>query len=284
VNHLSQKSDPMPDSLIDLLMSMSGNMTNARSTMETALADERTRQHDALDEAYWSMLEYEDDTYGTSDYISLLEKMNTFNSECAIVELLMQDGQWKAALVRAQNIPNLVDLTKSTKREYVIYLPWVSLLGNIHLSGRDLNAMTASEFQQLETIAQKFDTYAAVAAQEVLNQWNDTHYFVPPAFGKRGQVRTVKNQNTVSNFFVEAFPNPANFMLHLRIKYPLPTSQNCTLIVSDIFGKETIRISLNPQLSEYVLDTTNLANGLYLYNIIIPDSTIQIDGKFEVLR
>jgi hypothetical protein len=210
--------------------------------------------------------------------------MNTFNSECAIVELLMQDGQWNAAQVRAQNIPNLVDLTKSTKREYEVYLPWVSLLGNIHLTGHDLNSMTASEFQQLETIAQKFDTYAAVAAQEVLNQLNEGQFFVPPAFGKQGQLRSTNKSQSLSDFFIQVFPNPCDFLLHFQFKQPLPTSKTCSLIVTDLLGKEVKRINLNPNLSEQIVNTSDLVNGMYFFNILVPELNHSIDGKFEVLH
>jgi Secretion system C-terminal sorting domain len=224
------------------------------------------------------------DVCNTPDYLSVLEKMNTFNSESAIVELLIQEGQWNIAHARAQNIPNVVGLTKSTTREYEVYLHWVTFRNSLHLGGRDLSSMSLTEIQEVETIVQKFDTYAAASALEALNHLCEGSYFVPPAFGKQGQSRSTKKTQTLSDFFIQVFPNPSDFLVHFQFKHPLPTSKTCTLVVTDLLGKEVKRINLNPNLSEQIVNTSDLVNGMYLFNILIPELNHPIDGKFEVLH
>jgi hypothetical protein len=238
-----------------------------------------------LDEALWSMLEYNDDTYGIDDYINILEKMNSFNSECAIIEILIQDGRWNDALSRTQTLPNRVKLTNTTKREYDVLASWIQLLANIHTEGRDLDSMLPNEKQALEAIAQKFDTHASVQALELLNSIEANHFFVPPAFGRTGNTRSFKiEENKSSHPFITLFPNPADHVLEVQFKQALPTQQTCVLIILDAMGREIIQQTISPNQMNHVINTTKLANGFYVLQIIQPQLKLNIHEKFEVAR
>jgi hypothetical protein len=70
----------------------------------------------------------------------------------------------------------------------------------------------------------------------------------------------------------------------LRLKESPPTMENCNLVVVDLLGREVYKITINPQVRQYLLPTHQWAEGMYTFKISIPNSSFELHGKIEVLH
>src|ERR1035437_176055 len=87
----------------------------------------------------------------------------------------------------------------------------------------------------------------------------------------------------VINSFVKAYPNPASSTLTIsqtNSQFPLLNSQ---LLISNILGKEVYSQPINNS-KELTIDISKLNNGVYFYQIIIPNELRKetLRGKFVV--
>jgi hypothetical protein len=41
---------------------------------------------------------------------------------------------------------------------------------------------------------------------------------------------------------------------------------------------------VNPQLRQILIDTADWATGLYVFKIVIPNSNLELNGKFDVVH
>ncbi|MEN9346535.1 MAG: Secretion system C-terminal sorting domain [Bacteroidota bacterium] len=98
----------------------------------------------------------------------------------------------------------------------------------------------------------------------------------------------IKRQQTtstdISEQFIEVFPNPADFIVTIRLKEDLPTSEMCKLVVTDVMGREVLSQQVKPSQHVILLNTNKWVSGTYAFRILIPHLPIEINGKFDVVH
>ena len=120
---------------------------------------------------------------------------------------------------------------------------------------------------------------------DILNAHSPTDYFIPPAYGRDGVLkRSVQERAAINDQLVKVFPNPADYLVTIELQEMLPTQESCTLVITDAKGLEIQRKLLNPSERQFVINTEQWPTGFYAFNLIIPNSTIEINGKFEVVH
>ena len=126
---------------------------------------------------------------------------------------------------------------------------------------------------------------AGSQAKDVLNEYAGADYFIPPAFGvSYSTKRSNSTTGELSSQLLEVYPNPADYITTIRIKEALPTTQICRLVIVDLLGREVINTTFNPFLRQVQVNTKDFAEGFYTYKIVIPNSQLQLGGKFEVIH
>jgi hypothetical protein len=68
------------------------------------------------------------------------------------------------------------------------------------------------------------------------------------------------------------------------LKEPLPTIEMCTLIITDVMGREIYNQQINPAIKQFLIDTKDWVVGLYAFKIVVPNSPIELNGKFDVVH
>lgn len=240
IAYLSEKSDPMPQYMIDLLLLYGGQSTE-RSGMEKTMGEKRTQHISKVSEALWGMMDYEDDTYTTDDYRDILSEMRVLNSEFFLINELLGDGDVNAAMERLQNIPQIVPLRREELVEYNSFVEWAQWWKNILLSGRDLENLTDSDLQSLVNIAVDFDTFASSLAISLLNEGKSIPIFTPPALGrssnqyKSSKIATSSIQTETLSLAV--YPNPASHLVQIKLGQSEFLESSFSLRIFDLTGK-----------------------------------------------
>jgi len=60
--------------------------------------------------------------------------------------------------------------------------------------------------------------------------------------------------------------------------------QTCRLIVVDLMGREVLNTTFNPLLRQVQVNTKEWATGLYTFKIELPNSSLELNGKIQVLH
>jgi hypothetical protein len=285
VTYLSTKSDPMPQYLIDLLLTYAAGETS-RSDMEKELATKRTGHITKVSEALWAMMDYyEDDTYTEASFETVIGDIGTLNAEMAMVEMLLNKGELNAATIRAEGIPTVVRFGKGEGEEYEAFMDWITLRKDMMNANRDWNTMNSSDIDALQELLLQFDTYAATQAMSVLNEFAGSDYFIPPAYGASGLVKRANlNVDEISANMLHVYPNPVDYMVTIELKEALPTQEMCTLVITDVMGREVYNEQVNPALKQFLINANDWAAGLYAFKIVVPNSPMELNGKFDVVH
>jgi len=77
---------------------------------------------------------------------------------------------------------------------------------------------------------------------------------------------------------VKAFPNPASNM----ITFTFPASQNVSVKVFDISGKEIMNKVIDGNAGTYTADLSELTSGIYFYQITLDNNTVT--RKFSIVK
>lgn len=284
ITYLGAKTDPMPQFMIDLLLE-NNTGTTSRKAMENTLGVKRTQYYKYVSEALWAMSDYDDGTYEKADFDAIFESVHSLNTEMFVVDNLLNDGLVTEATDRLAAIPTVVPFGRGETTEYAAFQTWVSLRQDMIANGRTWETMNAGDISSLETLMEAFDTYAAVQAMSVLNEYTETNYFVPPALGRAPMPKMARiSVEELTQQLLEIYPNPADYLTTIGLKQPIPTTQICQLMVVDLLGKVVLDTTFNPLLRQVQVNTKDWAEGLYTFKIVLPNSSMQLNGKFEVLH
>ena len=83
---------------------------------------------------------------------------------------------------------------------------------------------------------------------------------------------------------MQVYPNPADYVVTLQLKESLPTQEMCTLIIKDVIGREVHRQQVNPTLKLFSINTKDWAVGLYAFKFVVPNFSIELNGRFDVVH
>jgi hypothetical protein len=258
----------------------------SRSAMEKELATKRTGHITKVSEALWAMMDYyEDDSYTEASFETVIGDIGTLNAEMAMVEMLLNKGELNAATIRAEAIPTVVRFGKGEGEEYEAFMDWITLRKDMMNANRDWNTMNSSDIDALQELLLQFDTYAATQAMSVLNEFAGADYFIPPAYGASGLVKRANlNVDEISANMLHVYPNPADYMVTIELKEALPTQEMCTLVITDVMGREVYNEQVNPALKQFLINANDWAAGLYAFKIVVPNSPMELNGKFDVVH
>ena len=55
-------------------------------------------------------------------------------------------------------------------------------------------------------------------------------------------------------------------------------------MITDVMGRAVYSQQINPAMKQFLIDTKDWAVGLYAFKIVIPNSIVEINGKFNVVH
>lgn len=231
------------------------------------------------------MMDYDDYTYENVDFRNVLSEMKVLNSEFFVINDLLDEGQLVEAINRLDSIPFLIPLGKEEKYEYTQFVEWVYWRIEIINSGRDLENLTSNDLNELESIADEFDSFASSLAISVLNDKKRTPIFTPPALGKSSiNYKSIKQTGHVfdsSNSPFSIYPNPANAFVTIDLKNLANKEDVVTIVLRNMLGQIVQEFQANCATGIILLNTSQLSSRAYSLNIMLP-SHLELNSILNV--
>ncbi len=85
-------------------------------------------------------------------------------------------------------------------------------------------------------------------------------------------------ENIAANTFISIYPNPAMDEIFINAEI----EKNASFLAFDILGEQVLNVNIENKLN--IINTVDLANGMYVYQIVSSKGVIQANGKFSIER
>ena len=208
-----------------------------------------------------------------TDYSELRNWLDNLGGPVAdrqIIASYMQEDNYMAALSLANIQPQLYKLNESEIGANNDLINIITLYQTLYISNRRLDALDATELDVLQNIASSQPSEARALARGVLNSFYGATYdecFNMPttASYKKGQI----NPGIWAQIYgleIEVSPNPASSWAAFDFRLP-ETETTALLEITDLSGSKVLSVELKGLQGQYMLDTRNIAKGMYLYTV-----------------
>ncbi len=257
---------PLPEYLLATIAA-SWEVRTYRTTLENTMAD----HHETMSQAATMLLEQiSADSTGlrVSDLRTVWQEVRTPAARYAEALALMELGEYNAASAVVAAIPQEHDKLKArelTEKDRMLSL--IGFMQGLAASGRTDAELTVGEQDQLETLIAGEQDRPAMWMQNLLC----FHYgrCAAPWTGVSGEPKSLPVVKTVEDkapALLSVFPNPATSWSVASLHLPKGT-QEVTLRVLDLSGKQLHMQVVPMEQPQLVLDTRRLAPGAYLVEI-----------------
>ncbi|MFN6176353.1 MAG: T9SS type A sorting domain-containing protein [Flavobacteriales bacterium] len=257
---------PLPEYLLATIAA-SWEVRTYRTTLENTMAD----HHETMSQAATMLLEQiSADSTGlrVSDLRTVWQEVRTPAARYAEALALMELGEYNAASAVVAAIPQEHDKLKArelTEKDRMLSL--IGFMQNLAASGRSDAELTVGEQDQLETLIAGEQDRPGMWMQNLLCFHYDR--CVAPWTGGSGEPKSLPAVKTVEDkapALLSVFPNPATSWSVASLHVPKGT-QEATLRVLDLSGKQLHMQVVPMEQPQLVLDTRRLAPGAYLVEV-----------------
>ena len=282
IKYLEEKSDPMPEYMIDILKD-AGNQTTARTILENEM---RSQQSIYMDAAQKIMRARTDDsTYTFLDQLEELKQWRNLPTEYELIEYYMEMGDYQTALDRYENIPAICDLSKNAKADYELYYSWLNLRRAIHDDNAHMDSLPRAFVAELQLLAEDNPySYAGNSAMIVLNEYcGGAYYNVAYAPMEAAIEKSIRRKvKAVELQLMQVYPVPTNNLLNIKLDLPSEPKQKCIITIADATGKLMQNIVVSNPDQFFTLDLTQWKAGMYQVSLFTDGRLIQ-SKKFNVV-
>ncbi len=266
MEHLENKDNPLPVYMIEILESLTGNITY-KTILQGQMAHYGNREARAAGILLRDML---------NDSIRNMEAVRGFMAarqnlpmDMQLVDAYMQSGETADALALAAMLPQLYNLTGDALTEHGRYMALKQLQAGLHNQGRNIFQLTESEKTQLEGLVAESAGLAGMQARNILAFVYGYDYCDCPAELEEGQKTKPAALPTVHKLHepqIEARPNPASSWV--SFDYQLAGKAETALLeITDTQGRHVHLIELSNKTGQYVWDTRHISPGIYYYTL-----------------
>ncbi len=266
MEHLENKAEPLPGYMIEILESLTGNITY-KTILKGQMAQYGGREARAAGILLRDML---------NDSIRDMEAIRGFMAarqnlpmDMQLVDAYMQSGETADALALAAMLPQLYNLTGDALTEHGRYLELKQLQAGLHNQGRNIFQLTESEKTQLEGLVAESAGLAGMQARNILAFVYGYDYCDCPAEleeGEKTKPATAPPVHKLHEPHIAARPNPANTWV--SFDYTIPEgSVNAALEIREAGGRLVHQAKLSDKQGQFIWDTRRIASGLYHYTL-----------------
>lgn len=277
ISFLATKSDPMPQYMIDLLRAAS-NQTTQRTIIMNEWNRVQTIYMKNMNRALWSM-SYLDD-YDDSAIEEVVSAMKILENEFEKIDQLFDIGDISGAENHFDQVLLNYYLPEDLTHEADLFTDWMFLRSTLINSNRSWTDVTSSELNTLYNMVDQYRSWTGRAAMQVLNEYHNEIFQLPPAFSQQWNPRLLLLSRDVP-FFVDVYPNPADYFVNFEVENTFSIDKRLTLTIYDILGRPVVQTDVMSETRRFIFDTRQWSSGLYVYEIDVP-SFGKINGKFDV--
>jgi len=286
--YLTDKTNPMPLWMVDLLKEGAVNQVTSRTMLEATISHHKA-QHDLL-VSYLAQdiisQRNENQEINHQELRSWLASYQSVNGDYQIVDDFFETQNYNDGLSLLATIPTTYQLNKKELEEYNQLTSYFSAIASIFNSGRTLKQIDSNELLIIQEIADNGEGMAKVRACNLLGLINGTECVydlqLPAASSASFKNEAPKGLENVLLPTIHLFPNPAKD--YIQFSYKLPISEKTArLVISDINGHQIYETELTSNYGQLAIDTRSWATGTYSYSLNTGGKSIA-SNKFIVTK
>ena len=267
---------------INNLMSQSTKDTTVLKTLQQDLGRVKSQMQRTRSYIMQDLLLNSKNSDGKLEVIDFLKQHAAYNTnadEQLLTQLYIATGNIGAAQ------SNMAQLQSKPNNQQFVEFSNIAIALKQHPKQSKALLADSLLLQQVKDLAHQPNENSAVAAARALlvnlglATYEETIEVVIPT-GSKARLANQENEASTTNndSFVKVFPNPAND--NLTISHNLETKNGTiSLEIMDVMGRVLLNNTINN--TNHQIDISQLASGLYFYNIIQHDKMIQ-SGKLVV--
>jgi hypothetical protein len=256
----------------------------ARTQLSDQIALQKATMHRAANQILLSELA---DTTGLNlpKIRTWLRHKNSLESEYAIADSYLSEGDTTAARQVRDSIAIKFELTSLQSSEHDAYTDWMESQISVLRRGGDLFLLDSVAVTEVEAIAENSTGIAAVQTQGLLNTAYGYDYRIDPKLpemGGQGLILPPGNGNMPDERLISAYPNPAKEIVTFEYSLPNQISSGGLLLL-DMNGILLDSWLLDGHHGKLILSLKELPIGVYLYRMRYPGN-ITLPGKLVITK
>lgn len=266
MEHLEIKDNPLPEYMIEILESLTGNVTY-KTILQGQMA-----YHGGMENRAAGVLlrdKLNDSIRDEAAIRSFMAARQSLSMDLQIVDSYLESGETTDALALAAMLPQLYDLTGDALAEHGRFMELKQLQAGLHNQGRSIFQLTPTEKAQLEGLVAESTGLAGMQARNTLAFVYGNDYCDCPVEVEEGlktKLVVTPPLHKLHEPKIEASPNPANSLV--SFDYQLAGKAETALLeITDTQGRQVHRIELRNKTGQYVWDTRHISPGLYYYTL-----------------
>ncbi len=272
--------NPLPQYMLELIRA-NWNTETVRTLMEGSLAFYGENMAFKSDLLLTDMML--DSNIRVEDINTLLTRRGTLSDRYQLIENYIDSAEFTKAENLYDSIPLVYTLKPYLEAEHADYLTYFNLRKNIKQAERSIGELEGSEFEILEGLANTGTGRASTMASNILCFFYDICRDIPVDNGGANaspKMATKPNKIANSQNSIQVFPNPAQNFATFQWKL-LNLTENTILIIKDLAGRTINTELINEKQNHWLWDTREIANGLYLYEVMDGNKTL-LNGKIVI--
>jgi hypothetical protein len=283
IQYLSQKANPMPQYMIDILMD-AGNQTTSRTILEREMSLQKSMYLDAAQKVFNARLA--DTTFTIEQQMEEMKQWHNLPTEFSIIQHYMASGEYESAVERYDLIPETCDFGKESYFEFESFGEWMNLSRAIVEDSLYMDSLPAAFVEQLENLAYNAPfTYGGTQARIMMNEYYGGDFsfepFVPLLEAKERSSR-VKNYISVEPL-MKVFPDPASELVNIQLHLPQWEFKNGGIKITDAQGRLQEQLNIQMFDQQFCINLNSWSAGLYTITLISNDRIIQVN-KLQVVK
>ncbi len=266
MEHLENKDNPLPDYMIEILESLTGNITY-KTILQGQMAYHGSKQARAAGILLRDML---NDSIRDEEAIrGFLAARQSLPMDMQLVDAFLESGETADALALAAMLPQLYNLTGDALVEHGRFMELKQLQAGLYNQQRNIFQLTEAEKAQLEELVAESTGLAGMQARNILAFVYGYDYCDCPSEveeGLKAKPATTPPLHKLHEPQIEAHPNPASTWV--SFDYQLAgMAETALLEITDTQGRQLHRVELSNKQGQYVWDTRQVSPGLYYYTL-----------------
>jgi Secretion system C-terminal sorting domain len=279
--HLEEKTNPMPEYMIDLLWAAADQIT-----FRTVLEDELRLHRSVYMEAAGKVMRTHlcDTTYTTAQWIADLKTLRTTNAEFQLIEYYLDEGNATEAGNRWRDMPTNCTMSLYELRDWEIFENYLDLRTDMITENKELNMLSGPQVEALEFIAyENYFGYAGNLAQQILNEYYNGDFDIEPAVSMGDpNLRSAKLNSSEMVSVLSVYPNPTSDYCIVQLAI-VGSGENHSLIVTDASGKLMYRQNIVDVKQQLAIDVQSWAAGLYHVSLMVEGKVVETT-EIDVVR
>ncbi|MFN0030736.1 MAG: T9SS type A sorting domain-containing protein, partial [Flavobacteriales bacterium] len=271
--HLEEKTDPMPQYMIDLLWAAAYQVT-FRTVLEDELRLHRSIYMEAAGKVMRTHLS--DTTYTTTQWIADLSTLRTTNAEFQLIEYYLDEGDATMAGNRWHDMPTNCTMSLYELRDWELFENYLDLRTDMIAENKDWNMLSGPQVEALEYIAyENFYGYAGNLAQQVLNEYYGGDFDIEPAVSLGDpNLRSEKVNTSTEISLLKLYPNPASDFCIVQLSLSI-IDENYSLRVTDVNGKLILQQKIVDTKQQIAIDMQTMSAGTYFITALNGEEVLQ---------